>query len=62
MKVADLIRRLVRVPKFAATRMVLSAILLITMVSGCGSVVTNSESYYQNNPRRPINWREYLTD
>ncbi|MDP9130739.1 MAG: hypothetical protein M3N35_10160 [Candidatus Binatota bacterium] len=60
MKVADSIRRLVRVPKLTATRMGLSAILLITMVSGCGSVIANSESFYQNMPRRPINWNEYL--
>jgi outer membrane PBP1 activator LpoA protein len=39
------------------------AILLVMVVSGCSSsVVSNSESYYQKQPRRPINWREYLTD
>ena len=62
MKIADSIRGVVWVPKFTAMRIGLSGILLITLVSGCGSVVANSESYYQNNPRRPINWREYLTD
>ena len=30
-------------------RIGLSAILLITLVSGCGSVIANSESFYQNN-------------
>jgi hypothetical protein len=62
MKIAGSIRRLVWLPKFTATRIGLSAILLITLVSGCGSVVANSESFYQSIPRRPINWREYLTD
>jgi uncharacterized protein YceK len=36
--------------------------LLITPVSGCSSVINNSESFYRDIPRRPINWREYLTD
>jgi uncharacterized protein YceK len=36
--------------------------LLITVVSGCSSVISNSESFYKDIPRRPINWREYLTD
>ena len=36
--------------------------LLITVVSGCSSVINNSESFYRDIPRRPINWREYLTD
>ena len=40
----------------------LSIILLITSMSGCTSAINNSESYYQNIPRRPINWREYTTD
>jgi hypothetical protein len=62
MKIADSIRGLVWVPKFTATRMGLSALLLINFVSGCGSIIANSESFYQNIPRRPINWREYLTD
>jgi len=40
----------------------LSIILLITLISGCSSVVSNSESFYKDIPRRPINWREYMTD
>jgi hypothetical protein len=36
--------------------------LLITPVSGCSSVINNSENFYRDIPRRPINWREYLTD
>lgn len=35
---------------------------LITVLSGCSSVISNSESFYKDMPRRPINWREYLTD
>ncbi len=41
---------------------VLFALLLITLISGCSEVLTNSEKYYENQPRRRINWREYLTD
>jgi len=40
----------------------LSLILLITFVSGCSSVISNSENFYKDIPRRPINWREYMTD
>jgi len=40
----------------------LSIILLITLVSGCSSVISNSENFYKDIPRRPINWREYMTD
>jgi len=62
MKIAETIRGLVWKPKLSAMRIGLSMALLITLMSGCGSVATNSESYYQNIPRRPINWREYMTD
>ena len=37
-------------------------LLLLTVVSGCVSLNSNSESYYRNIPREPINWREYMTD
>ena len=40
----------------------LSMILLITLASGCASVISNSEKFYRDMPRRPTNWREYLTD
>jgi hypothetical protein len=36
--------------------------LLMIAVCGCSSVISNSESFYRDMPRRPINWREYLTD
>jgi len=48
--------------EIAVTGIVLSIVLLVTSVSGCSSAISNSESYYQNIPRRPINWREYTTD
>ena len=37
-------------------------LLLITFASGCSSVCSNSEAFYKDIPRRPINWREYMTD
>jgi len=43
-------------------KIVLFIVLLMTLVSGCSSVLTNSENYYQNQPRQRINWREYLSD
>jgi len=41
---------------------VLSIVLLITVLSGCSSVISNSERFYNDRPRRPINWREYMSD
>ena len=35
--------------------------LVVHLVSGCG-VLNNSISFYQDQPRRPINWREYTSD
>jgi len=43
-------------------KIIFMLLLLMNLVSGCSAVLANSESYYQNQPRRPINWREYLTD
>ena len=40
----------------------LSVVLLTIVLSSCSSVVSNSESFYKDIPRRPINWREYMTD
>jgi hypothetical protein len=36
-------------------------ILLVHLVSGC-TVLQNSASFYKDQPRRPINWREYTSD
>jgi len=41
---------------------VLSIVLLIAVMSGCSSVINNSERFYQEHPRGRINWREYMTD
>ena len=62
MNVTASILELVWKPKLTAMSIGLSMVLLNTLVLGCGSVVANSESFYQNIPRRPINWREYMTD
>jgi hypothetical protein len=35
--------------------------LLIYLISGC-TVLHDSASFYQDQPRRPINWREYTSD
>ena len=43
-------------------KIIVFALLLMILISGCGSVIDNSESYYQNRPRPRVNWREYLTD
>jgi hypothetical protein len=41
---------------------VFSIVLLIAVMSGCSSVINNSERFYQEHPRGRINWREYMTD
>jgi len=41
---------------------VLSMVFLIVVLSGCSSVISDSEQFYTDRPRRPINWREYMTD
>jgi hypothetical protein len=35
--------------------------LLMTVFTGC-SILVNSERFYGDRPRPPINWREYTTD
>jgi len=35
--------------------------LFVHLISGC-AVLNNSVEFYQNQPRRPINWREYTSD
>ena len=39
-----------------------SIVSVIAVLCGCSSVINNSEDFYKDRPRRPINWREYLTD
>ena len=38
---------------------VLSIALLIAVLSGCSSVISDSERFYKDRPRERINWREY---
>ena len=62
MKIAMPILRMVTGPKLNLTRIGLSIVLLINVVSGCSSVVSNSERYYRDIPRQPINWDDYLNN
>jgi hypothetical protein len=57
-----LILKMLATPKLAVTAISLAVMLWVTIASGCASVISNSERYYQNMPRRAINWREYFTD
>ncbi len=57
----EILERVAR-PKLSMKKIGLAMVLLITILSGCSSVVSNSEKFYQDRPRRPINWREYMTD
>jgi len=57
----EILRRVAR-PKLPMKKICLAMVLLMTILSGCSSVVSNSEKFYQDRPRRPINWREYMTD
>ena len=36
-------------------------VLCVHLISGC-AVLNNSVNFYQDHPRRPINWREYTSD
>ena len=49
-------------PVVSMTKIALLIVLLLTLVSGCSSIISNSEDFYKDMPRRRINWREYLTD
>lgn len=48
--------------KFMIGCSMLGVILLTTLISACASVIGNSEHFYKDMPRRPTNWREYLSD
>jgi hypothetical protein len=41
---------------------VVSVALVIFGMCGCSSVISNSERFYKDQPRRPINYREYLSN
>jgi hypothetical protein len=50
-------------PRRAARwKTLLVALLLMNFFWSCASVLRDSESFYRDRPRRPINWREILTD
>ena len=40
-------------------KIVLSIALLIAVLSGCSSVISDSEHFYKDRPRERINWHEY---
>jgi len=40
----------------------LAALLVVNFFCGCAWVLSDSENFYRDRPRRPINWREILTD
>jgi len=40
----------------------LGVIFLTAWISACSSVVDHSANFYKDMPRRPTNWREYLSD
>jgi hypothetical protein len=44
-----------------ATRKASWLLLAVHLISGC-AVLRDSASFYQDQPRRPINWREYTSD
>ncbi|MGH7871312.1 MAG: hypothetical protein ACREQO_03725 [Candidatus Binatia bacterium] len=48
--------------KVAAAEFALVMVMLIILLAGCSSIIRNSEGFYEKIPRRPINWREYMTD
>ena len=62
MKIASSIRKRVGRLKLVIEKTALSIVLLITVLSGCSSAISNSERFYNDRPRRPINWREYMSD
>ena len=40
---------------------ILLILLLIAVLSGCASVISNSESFYKDRRPGRINWREYTS-
>jgi len=62
MRIRTAIVGMLAAPNLSMRNFALFIVLLITVASGCSSVISNSERFYQDRPRRPINWREYLTD
>lgn len=61
MKIASPLAELVISDKRKRSAAILFSCLLMSVVSGC-AVLSNSARFYQDIPRRPINWREYTSD
>jgi len=62
MKIAASILKIVARPRLRLMKISLAMVLLINAASCFSSVIRNRERFYDEVPRPPINWREYLTD
>lgn len=49
-------------PGAGTWKLFVAALMLLNFLCACASVLDNSENFYRDRPRRPINWREILTD
>jgi hypothetical protein len=61
MRIATTLAETVAGSKTVAKRRAYFLLLLMIVVSGC-TAISNSAGFYQDIPRRPINWREYTSD
>ena len=61
MKIATAVLALVARQELTRRKAGCLLFLSVYLISGC-AVLNNSASFYQNQPRRPINWREYTSD
>jgi hypothetical protein len=61
MKIATTFAATVTRQELTRLKTICLLILLVHLVCGC-AVLHNSANFYQDQPRRPINWREYTSD
>lgn len=61
MRIVTLIFAMVARQELTRKKVAWLIILVVNLISGC-TALHNSASFYQNQPRRPINWREYTSD
>jgi hypothetical protein len=61
MKIATAVLALVARQELTRRKAGCLLFLSVYLISGC-AVLNNSVTFYQNQPRRPINWREYTSD
>jgi hypothetical protein len=61
MKIADSILAMIARQELTRKKVAWLIVLLVNFVSGC-AVLHSSASFYRDQPRRPINWREYTSD